>query len=156
MKVKREKMKKIFFNGLVALILVLAFSQVRLGQPGLQKQAGDYVERTKSFQVTSNGQGTFSGKVTTLGKVVRDQKTGKILKVTDFGQPEVHVDGYKRDFRHGGFNVNRKSERSVRLSTTGQFIISRENFSVGKDLVPYSIHWDKVTEPVTLVVNMSW
>lgn len=116
----------------------------------------DYVTKSVTSGKISTNLGQLSTTITTEAKVVRSRHTGRILRVENFGSPYASVRGYSSDFRHGGFNINRTSPTSARFSATGQFFIDGGSFSVGGDIVSYSVNLGAKTRVLTVVANMSW
>lgn len=85
--------------------------------------------------------GTFYPMIATEARVVVNIRTGLVTKVEDFGSPYAFVYGQDSSWFCGVFNINKVSDTSARISTTGQFFVNNESLTTGGDIISVAINF---------------
>lgn len=114
--------------------------------------------RTKTVRAGQiNGAGSvFYPIISTEAKVLVNRSSGAAIEVIDFGAPYCGVEDYYANWSGGGFNINRTSSVSARISTTGQFTIDCGSIGIGGDIISWSANIGAKTRVMTISANMRW
>lgn len=95
--------------------------------------------------------------ITTEAKVVVNQVTGQVVRVLDFGFPYASVENQDATWNGGGFNVDRLSATSCRISAIGQFFINNgSRLTVGEDILSYPMDLGAKTVVLNIVTRLYW
>ena len=114
--------------------------------------------RTKGGRARNiyTNKGTLGSMIYSEARVVINRTTGRVTRVINFGAPYASINSYSSEWRGGGFNEYRTGDKSVRFSTTGQFIIHGGGFTVGNSIISVTKNFGAVTEVMTLETNIKW
>ncbi|HHX67693.1 MAG: hypothetical protein WAO56_01975 [Miniphocaeibacter sp.] len=78
-------------------------------------------------------------------RCVVNRRTGRVSNVESWGKPYVTTNDYYKNFQGSDVNINRTGNTSARFSVTGQFYINGGSFSIGGDIIGYSVDLGYVT-----------